>query len=140
VIHEAVFVQARAAVVAESGFEMVFLAAASATVAELARRHCQEQAVVAFDQFHVPDNKGVIKGERAKRLEAASLAAAQIDANLRDLHDVSWSQKETGHVLCPALGLTEVVGYESNPDAGKPHLYIQHHDRMATPSQGRLGL
>jgi hypothetical protein len=66
------FIEARAALIAETGAQMVFLAAAPAAVAELAAGHGQEQSIVSFDQFHVADDEGVIEGERAERSQPSA--------------------------------------------------------------------
>jgi hypothetical protein len=57
-------------------------------VAQLARRHREEESFRSFDQLHVADDEGVVEGERAKRLESADVisAAAEIDANFSELH------------------------------------------------------
>src|SRR5688500_4273124 len=64
-----VFVQLGAAVVAEAGTEVVLVAAAWAVVGKLTRGHRQEEPVVAFDEFDVTDDEGVVERESAERLE-----------------------------------------------------------------------
>lgn len=70
---------------------MVFLGATRAMVRQLAGRHGDEQPVMAVDEFDVADDKRVVKGERAERLETARAAwGAEVDANFREMHgDIS---------------------------------------------------
>src|SRR5665213_217609 len=84
----AVFIETHAAVVAESGAEVIFLAAGWTVIGNLARGHRQENTVVSVDEFHIADDKSVIEGQRAKRLETACALSTQINANFRQNHDV----------------------------------------------------
>jgi hypothetical protein len=79
--HVAVFIESQAAVVAVTGAEVVFLAAALAAVAELSGGHGEEQAVVAFDQLHVANDERVVEGERAECFEPAAVSGAEADAD-----------------------------------------------------------
>jgi len=90
--HASVFVEALPAIVAEAGAEVILFPAAPAAVAEFSRRHGKEKSVISFDDFHIADDEGVVEGQRAKSLEASCLRAAQIDANLRELHICSCSR------------------------------------------------
>jgi len=83
-----VFVQPHPAVVAKAGAKVILLATARAMVAQLARRHGQEQPLRAFDQFDVADDEGVVEGEGAERLEPSSGLAAEINADFRQLHGI----------------------------------------------------
>jgi hypothetical protein len=65
---------------------MVLVAAARAMIAELARRHRQEEPFRAFDQLDVADDEGVVEGEGAERFQTTGLPAAQIDTDFRQLH------------------------------------------------------
>src|SRR5205085_12633798 len=85
----AIVIESRAAAVAEACAQMVLLAAALAMIAELARRHGEEQAVGAFDQLDVADDEGVVEGQGTERLEARTARGAQVDADFRKLHGTS---------------------------------------------------
>ena len=54
---EAVFVQARAAMVAEAGAKVVLFTAAFAMVGKLSRRHREEQPAGPFDELDVADHE-----------------------------------------------------------------------------------
>src|SRR5205814_2703717 len=75
------------AVVAVAGPQVVLFLASRAVVAQLARRHRQEQAVVPVDQLHVADDEGVVERQRAERLEAAAVLTAEVDPYFRQFHD-----------------------------------------------------
>jgi hypothetical protein len=79
-------IESSAAVVAEAGAEMIFVAAARAVIAKLARRHGEEEALGTFDELDVADDESVIEGERAKRLETPGGVAAEVDADFSQLH------------------------------------------------------
>ena len=82
----ALVVQSGTATVAEAGAEVVFFAAALAMVGQFARGHGQKKTVVAFDQLDVADDEGVVKGQRAERLESTADIQTQIDANFGEFH------------------------------------------------------
>src|SRR4051812_43887940 len=75
------------AVVAVAGPQVVLFLARRAVVAQLARRHRQEQAVVPVDQLDVPDDEGVVERQRAERLEAAAVLTTEVDPYFRQFHD-----------------------------------------------------
>ena len=79
-------IEALAAVVAEPGAQVVLLRAGGAVVGDLARRHRQEETIVAVDQLHVADDERVIERERAVSLQTIGFSLAQIDADFRELH------------------------------------------------------
>jgi len=81
-----VFVETPAAVVAETGAEVVFLRAVWAMIAEFAGRHGQEKPVVAVNELYVADDESPVEGERAERLEAATAPGAEVDTNFRQMH------------------------------------------------------
>jgi hypothetical protein len=106
-LHAAIFIQPLATVIAEAGTEVILVPAPPASVAELSRRHGEEQSIISFDDFHIADDECVVERERAKGFEASCLWPAQIDANLRKLHDFSCSRDRTR--LRPRLNSPEVM-------------------------------
>jgi len=85
---KAAFVQVASAVVAETGAEVVFLAAAGAMVRQLAAGHGQKKSVISFDQFDVANDERVVEGQGAERLEAVVLilGLAQLDPDVGQAH------------------------------------------------------
>src|SRR5256885_1600288 len=83
ILEISIFVEARSTMIAEASAQVILLAAALAAVAQLARWHGQEQAVVAFDQFHIANDERVIESQRAECLETPAVAVAQTDAHFR---------------------------------------------------------
>jgi hypothetical protein len=90
----AILIQAAAAVVAVAGAKMILLATATAMVGELSRRHGKEQPVIAFDQLHIANHERIVKGKRAKRLETIPLIFAQLDPDVRQIHDEPLSERQ----------------------------------------------
>src|SRR6266850_3015145 len=86
IAHEAVFVEAIAAVGAIAGAEVIFLTAASAMIAQFTRGHGEEETVVAIDQLYVTNYECMIKGEGAKGLQTTGLSIAQFYAHFREQH------------------------------------------------------
>ena len=86
IAHEAVFVEAIAAIGAVAGAEVIFLTAASAMIAQFTRGHGEEEAVVAIDQLYVANYECMIKGEGAKGLQTTGLSIAQFYAHFREQH------------------------------------------------------
>ena len=73
--HMPVLVEARSAVVTETGAEVILLAAASAAVAELSAGHGEEEPIIPFDEFYVANDEGVIESQRAKGPQATTPTA-----------------------------------------------------------------
>jgi hypothetical protein len=84
-------IEVTAAVVAEAGPKVIFLTASLAVIGQLARGHREEKSVVAFDQFDVSDDEGVVKRQRAECLEAIILvmAVAEFDPDVSQAHNNS---------------------------------------------------
>jgi hypothetical protein len=80
-------VQAPPAIVAVPGAQVILFLAGRAVVAELPRRHRQEQPVVTVDQLDVADDEGVVERQRAERLQSAPALAAEVDPYFRQFHD-----------------------------------------------------
>lgn len=89
----AVLVEARATLVAVAGAEVIFFTAAVAMVGELSRRHGKEEAVVAVDELDVADDEGVVEGQGAERLEPVVLVFAELNSDVRQLHDEPLSER-----------------------------------------------
>jgi hypothetical protein len=68
IAHEAVFVEAIAAIRAITGAEVIFFTAATAVIAQFTRGHGEKQTIVAIDQLYVANHECMIKGEGAKGL------------------------------------------------------------------------
>jgi hypothetical protein len=88
IAHEAVFVQAIAAIGTITGAEMIFFTAASTVIAQFSRGHGEKQTVVAIDQLYVANYECMIKGEGAKGLETTGLSIAQFYAHFREQHKI----------------------------------------------------
>ena len=58
----------------------------SAPVGELPARHRHEHALRALDDLQVPDDEGVVEGDRAEREQPLVVLLAQLDADFRDDH------------------------------------------------------
>ncbi|HEV8379019.1 MAG TPA: hypothetical protein VGP99_09230 [Tepidisphaeraceae bacterium] len=86
IAHEAVFVEAIAAIGAITGAEVIFLTATSAMIAQFTRGHGEKQTVVAIDQLYVANHECMIKGEGAKGLQTTGLSIAQFYAHFREQH------------------------------------------------------
>src|SRR5262245_7335645 len=82
----AVLVQVVAAAVAVAGAEVILGPAARAAVGELAAGHGHEQALGALDDFQVPDDEGVVEGDRAEGHQALVVLFDQLDADFGDDH------------------------------------------------------
>ncbi|HWE97999.1 MAG TPA: hypothetical protein VG269_28890 [Tepidisphaeraceae bacterium] len=93
VLQMTLFVEPLAAVIAEAGAQVIFVAATWAMVGKLARGHGKEEAVVAVDELYVTDDERVVKGERAKGFQTAPALAAKIDAHFCQQHEAPPVQK-----------------------------------------------
>jgi hypothetical protein len=86
IAHEAVFVEAIAAIRAIAGAKVIFLTAAPAVIAQFTRGHGEKQPVIAIDQLYVANYECMIKGEGAKGLQPTGLSIAQFYAHFREQH------------------------------------------------------
>ncbi len=89
VAHRPVFVELAAARVAEPRPEVVLAPALVAPVGEFPTRHRHEDALRPLDDFQIPDDEGVVEGDRAEREQPLAVHLAQLDANFRDDHRCS---------------------------------------------------
>ena len=89
----ALLVEPRAALVAVAGAEVIFFTAAVAVVGELSGGHREEEAVVAVDELDVADDEGVVEGQGAERLEPVVLIFAELNSDVRQLHDEPLSER-----------------------------------------------
>ena len=78
---ETTFIEVGAAVIAEAGAEVIFVAAAGAVVGELSTGHGEEEPVVSFDQFNVANDEGIVEGQGAERLEPVVLVLRFAELN-----------------------------------------------------------
>ncbi len=84
--HGAVLIELGAALVAEPRPEVVLAGTFEAAIRELAARHRHENTLGTFDNLQVPDNEGIIEGDRAEREQPLAIRFAQLDADFRDDH------------------------------------------------------
>jgi hypothetical protein len=69
VLDGSIFVQLDAAVVAVTGSKLVLRAAFRAAIRQLAAGHRHEGALHASDDFQIPNDKALVKGDRTKSLQ-----------------------------------------------------------------------
>jgi hypothetical protein len=83
-----VFIEPTAATVAKSGAQMIFAAAAVASVSQFATGHGNKMTAPAFNDLQVAHNEPVVKRDGAERVEALILASLfkQLDANFGNIH------------------------------------------------------
>ena len=89
VAHRAVLVELAAAGVAEPRPQVVLAPALVAPVGEFPARHRHEHALRPLDDLQVPDDEGVVEGDRAEREQPLAVRLAQLDADFRDDHRCS---------------------------------------------------
>ena len=70
---DAVFIELRAAMIAEAGAKVIFFAATRAMVSQFSAGHGQKKTFIAIDEFYITDDKGVIEGQGAEGLESIVL-------------------------------------------------------------------
>lgn len=85
----AILRQASPALVAILGTQVIFHSAPRAVGRQLAARHGDEGAVRAVDDFQIAHHEAVIKGDRAKRLEAFAGIFHEFDSHLGNIHGKS---------------------------------------------------
>ena len=96
----AVLINPRSALVAETSKQMVLAPTAGATVSQLATGHCHEQPLRALNDFEVTNDEVARESDRAERTKFFVVLIHELDADFGDVHDASpWALKARVEVI-----------------------------------------